>query len=57
MASAPWQAWLMDVRSVYRWEDPRKTGKWFVVYLALWYTQHLMGFVVSADGLQLKVAH
>ena len=23
MASAPWQSWAMNVRAVYRWEDPK----------------------------------
>lgn len=46
MASAPWQAWAMDVRSVYRWEDPAKTGKWLLIYSVLWYTQHLTAFLV-----------
>ncbi|KAL8921570.1 MAG: hypothetical protein Q9172_003969 [Xanthocarpia lactea] len=45
MASAPWQAFLMDMRSVYRWEDPLNTSKWLAVYLCLWYSQHLMGFI------------
>lgn len=47
MASAPWQSWAMDVRAVYRWEDPKVTGKWFALYLFLWYTQHIMGFLVG----------
>lgn len=47
VASKPWQAWVMDVRSVYRWENPKKTGKWLAIYLVLWYTEHLIGFVVS----------
>jgi len=47
IASAPWQSWFMDVRAVYRWENPRVTAKWFAVYLLLWYTQHVMGFLVS----------
>lgn len=46
MASAPWQAWAMDVRIVYRWEDPAKTGKWLAIYAVLWYTQHLTAFLV-----------
>ena len=46
MASAPWQAWVMRVRSVYRWERPMVTGKWLALYLILWYTQHIMGFIV-----------
>ena len=46
-ASAPWQAWAMDVRSVYRWEQPYTTLKWFVLYVILWYTNHLIGFLVG----------
>ena len=42
MASAPWQRWLLSVRSVYRWEDPKKTGKWFALFLFLWYTRKLL---------------
>lgn len=45
-ASAPWQAWAMDIRSVYRWESPAKTGKWLALYVVLWYTQHLIAFLV-----------
>ena len=47
VASAPWQSWAMDVRSVYRWENPWITGKWLALYLVLWYTEHMMGFLVS----------
>ena len=47
MASAPWQSWAMSVRAVYRWEDPKTTGKWFALYIFLWYTEHMMGFLVS----------
>ena len=50
MASAPWQSWAMDVRAVYRWESPRTTAKWLALYLVLWYTEHMMGFLVSAAG-------
>ena len=49
MASAPWQAWAMRVRSVYRWERPMVTGKWLLIYLVLWYTEHTMGFLVSGS--------
>ena len=45
MASAPWQSWAMKVRSVYRWEDPKTTGRWFALYVFLWYTNHLVGFL------------
>ncbi|KAL9128615.1 MAG: hypothetical protein Q9217_002749 [Psora testacea] len=44
MASAPWQSWAMNVRTVYRWENPKTTTKWFALYLVLWYTQHMMAF-------------
>ncbi|KAL8769398.1 MAG: hypothetical protein Q9209_004626 [Squamulea sp. 1 TL-2023] len=56
-ASAPWQAttvthlrlseiaFFMDMRSVYRWENPKNTIQWLGIYGCLWYTQHLMGFV------------
>ncbi|KAI4154111.1 MAG: hypothetical protein LQ340_001888 [Diploschistes diacapsis] len=45
MASAPWQTWAMDVRSVYRWEDPYRTGRWFLLYLILWYYEHIGTFL------------
>ena len=51
MASAPWQSWAMKVRAVYRWEDPKTTGKWFALYIFLWYTEHMMGFFVSNPNL------
>ena len=38
----------MRVRAVYRWENPLITAKWFALYLLLWYTQHIMGFLVGA---------
>lgn len=46
-ASAPWQSWAMSVRAVYQWENPRNTAKWLALYIFLWYTQHIMGFLVS----------
>ncbi|KAL8793083.1 MAG: hypothetical protein Q9195_004289 [Heterodermia aff. obscurata] len=47
IASAPWQAWAMDVRSVYRWERPRTTARWLVVYVVLWSTDHIIGFLYA----------
>lgn len=44
MESAPWQSWAMNVRAVYRWEDPATTSKWFALYVFLWYIEHVMGF-------------
>lgn len=37
----------MDVRAVYRWENPKTTGKWLALYTVLWYTEHIVSFVVS----------
>ena len=47
MTSAPWQAWLMDVRRVFIWEDPKRTAKWMALYWLLWYTEHIVGFVYA----------
>lgn len=46
-ASAPWQSWAMNVRSIYRWENPKKTAKWLALYIYLWYTQHVVTYLVS----------
>ncbi|MCJ1382052.1 hypothetical protein MMC17_005164 [Xylographa soralifera] len=45
MASAPWQKWAMDVRTIYRWENPRRTGIWLAIYMVLWYFQFEIGFL------------
>lgn len=45
-ASAPWQAWAMKVRSVYRWDKPGVTFRWLLLYLYLWRTEHIGGFIV-----------
>ena len=50
MASAPWQSWVMSVRAVYRWEDPKVTCKWLALYLFIWYTEHEMGFLVGTPA-------
>ncbi|KAI4181474.1 MAG: hypothetical protein LQ348_005007 [Seirophora lacunosa] len=45
IASEPWQAFFMKLRAVYRWEKPLSTTKWLALYMFLWYTQHLVGFI------------
>ena len=45
IASAPWQKWLMDVRRIYRWEDPQRTSIWLFIYVTCWYYQFFMGFI------------
>ena len=47
MATEPWQEWWMGIRDLYRWEKPRRTAFWYGVFSILWYTQHVVGFLVS----------
>ena len=47
LVSTPWQAWLMSIRQIYTWEDPKRTGRWFALFCFLWYTEHIMGFVFA----------
>jgi hypothetical protein len=47
IVSAPWQAWLVSIRQVYTWENPKRTGKWFALFWFLWYTEHIMGFAYA----------
>ncbi|KAF2237280.1 hypothetical protein EV356DRAFT_481146 [Viridothelium virens] len=47
MVSAPWQEWFLNVRRVYRWEDPQKTGKWLAIMLTVWYYNHMVTFLYS----------
>ncbi|KIW13336.1 hypothetical protein PV08_08524 [Exophiala spinifera] len=44
ITSAPWQAFLMSVREVYMWQDPRRTGRWLALFLVLWYFQYIMAY-------------
>ena len=47
MVSGPWQSWLINVRSIYRWEHPKKTATWLGIILTMWYCNHMMTFLVS----------
>ncbi|EXJ60441.1 hypothetical protein A1O7_04593 [Cladophialophora yegresii CBS 114405] len=44
ITSAPWQSFLVKVRHVYMWKDPRRTAKWLALYLVLWYTQYIVAY-------------
>ena len=57
LASAPWQTWAMDVRSVYRWENPAKTGKWLVLYLVLWSTGRHVIASVKGETANSMIEH
>jgi len=45
--SGSFQQWIMSIRQIYRWEDPYRTGRWFALYIFLWYTQYIMTFLYS----------
>ena len=47
MVTAPWQAWIMDIRAVYRWEDPVRTMRWLLTYIVLWYAKRFVTFIVG----------
>ena len=55
-SGAPWQAWLIDVRQVYTWEDPTRTSKWMTLFCTLWYTEHVVGYfhayVIYPDSVE-----
>ena len=51
MATEPWQAWWMGIRDLYRWERPHRTAFWYGVFSILWYTQHVVAFLVSVPTL------
>ncbi|KAF2801705.1 uncharacterized protein BDZ99DRAFT_469446 [Mytilinidion resinicola] len=46
MASGPWQEWLLTLRSIYRWEDPKVTGRWFAVWAFVWYLNCTISFTL-----------
>ncbi|KEF54820.1 uncharacterized protein A1O9_09262 [Exophiala aquamarina CBS 119918] len=43
ITSAPWQTFLMKVRDIYTWKDPRSTAKCAILFWTLWYTEHIVG--------------
>ena len=49
VASEPWHEWFLDLRQIYRWEDPARTAKWCAVYVVLWLLNRVITFIVSKD--------
>lgn len=45
MVSAPWQSFLMKARSVARWDEPKVTFRWLLLYLFLWYKQYIVAYL------------
>ncbi|KAF2090719.1 hypothetical protein K490DRAFT_34085 [Saccharata proteae CBS 121410] len=44
MASAPWQAYFLDLRKIWRWEEPYRTGRWFAIFIFLWLVDYVITF-------------
>ncbi|KAE8823099.1 hypothetical protein PTNB85_10278 [Pyrenophora teres f. teres] len=47
VATSPFQEFLMTTRRVYRWENPRETEKYLIIYAALWYFNLLLPGILS----------
>ncbi|KAF4555156.1 Hypothetical protein D9617_3g022280 [Elsinoe fawcettii] len=47
IATSPWQSWALSIRSLWRWEDPRKTARWAAIWFLIWYFDYVMTFVLS----------
>ncbi|KAF7885351.1 uncharacterized protein EAF01_011416 [Botrytis porri] len=47
IVSAPLQELAVDIRKIYRWEDNRRTSKWLISYLFLWYKSYLMSYLYA----------
>ncbi|KAF2841186.1 hypothetical protein M501DRAFT_949417 [Patellaria atrata CBS 101060] len=43
-ASGPLQEWFINLRKIYRWEDPKLSATWFIVFLLLWYLDCVITF-------------
>jgi len=37
ISSSPWQSWFLNIRSIYRWDDPRRTMIYGGIWLVIWY--------------------
>ena len=46
ISSSPWQSWFLNIRSIYRWENPRKTVFWGILWLIIWWANCIMTFVL-----------
>ena len=44
IGSAPFQEWIMRVRRIYRWDNPKATLRCFTAFLVLWYFHCLVTF-------------
>ncbi|KAL8636427.1 MAG: hypothetical protein Q9228_006177, partial [Teloschistes exilis] len=48
MTSTPYQMLLMNIRHIYRWDDPRKTATYLAAYTLLWAFDYISGAAILA---------
>lgn len=46
VASGPWQAWILRLRKLSRWEDPKESAKWFAIWVCIWISNRVISFVL-----------
>ncbi|RPA77364.1 hypothetical protein BJ508DRAFT_212834 [Ascobolus immersus RN42] len=51
-ATGPWQDWAIDLQHIYRWDDPKRTGKWLAAYLFFLSINHMATFFLGYIILQ-----
>ena len=49
LSSTPCQEAFMNLRSIYRWEDPKRSARWLMIYFTLWTFNCLAGFAVKSN--------
>lgn len=47
IVSASLQVFVLDIRRIYRWENPWRTSRWLISYLFLWYKSYIMSFLYA----------
>jgi hypothetical protein len=45
MASSPLQKRLSRLRRLWQWENPRKSGAWFAIWMIVWYNNRVFTFI------------
>lgn len=51
VASSPWQTTFMRIRNIYRWEDPKRTLSYLLLYMLLIQINFVVTAGVSLRGL------
>lgn len=53
IASSPWQSFFSSLRSLYLWEDPKRTKRWFAIWCFIWYMDYVITFVLAYTAIQV----